>query len=413
MTPGRALIIGGSIGGLLAANLLRRSGWDVSVFERASGDLSDRGAGIGTRDALFTVLRNAGLYLDAAIGVEVRSRLGIDREGRTVHEVPLSSISSAWAAIYRPLRAALPIQCYRSGAHFVRAEQDGETVTVILADGSRAQGELLVAADGLHSAVRAQFLPEAIPRYAGYVSWRVMANEHSVPRALHDIVFDHMVFAFPDEGMMLSTPVPHQEYDTARRCQIVWFLPASQEALALLCTDAEGRRHGLSIPHPLIRPAVVSELRTKAKTMLPDDFAAIVMQCGQPLLHPIFDLESPTLTFGRIVLLGDAAFVARPHVATGITKAALDAQGLVDALAAESSIDAAMARYGRERQEFGRWLVARGCHIGARLMKPLGPSPAMETTALQRMQIVMREYGAAGVVADETITSQGVVGAAM
>jgi 2-polyprenyl-6-methoxyphenol hydroxylase-like FAD-dependent oxidoreductase len=84
MIPGRALIIVGSIGGLLTANLLRRGGWEVTVFERAAGDLSDRGAGIGTRDALFAALQRAGMNLDASIGVAARSRLGIDRTGSAV-----------------------------------------------------------------------------------------------------------------------------------------------------------------------------------------------------------------------------------------------------------------------------------------------------------------------------------------
>jgi 2-polyprenyl-6-methoxyphenol hydroxylase-like FAD-dependent oxidoreductase len=55
----------------------------------------------------------------------------------------------------------------------------------------------------------------------------------------------------------------------------------------------------------------------------------LVPQADQPILSPIFDLESPQIIFDRVVLVGDAAFVARPHVGIGVTKAALDAEGLV------------------------------------------------------------------------------------
>jgi 2-polyprenyl-6-methoxyphenol hydroxylase-like FAD-dependent oxidoreductase len=247
-----------------------------------------------------------------------------------------------------------------------------------------------------------------MPRYAGYVSWRVVADRKTVPPALHAIIFNHMVFYFPDEGLLLSTPVPPHERDGASRCQIVWFHPVSQTKLPVLCTDAEGRRHGLSIPAPLIRPEVVNEMKTGARALLPGDLATVIAQTVQPLMHPIFDLESPKLVFGRVVLLGDAAFVARPHVATGVTKAALDAQTLVDALSAEVDVDAALSRFERGRNDFGQWLVARGRHIGARLATPLASSGDIESARRQRMQIVMREYGAAGVVADQAIASRGV-----
>ena len=54
---------------------------------------------------------------------------------------------------------------------------------------------------------------------------------------------------------------------------------------------------------------------------------------AQIILQPIFDLESPRIAFGRVALVGDAAFVARPHVATGVMKAAIDAESLAEALA--------------------------------------------------------------------------------
>ena len=64
----RALVIGGSVGGLFAAHLLRQAGWHVRVFERAAGDLGDRGTGIGTREELFAVMRRIGLAADALAG---------------------------------------------------------------------------------------------------------------------------------------------------------------------------------------------------------------------------------------------------------------------------------------------------------------------------------------------------------
>ena len=63
----RALVIGGSVGGLFAACLLREIGWDVAVFEKSAGDLSGRGAGLGLSSELFAVMRRAGAEMNPTI----------------------------------------------------------------------------------------------------------------------------------------------------------------------------------------------------------------------------------------------------------------------------------------------------------------------------------------------------------
>src|SRR5215470_1874036 len=84
----RALVVGGSVGGLFAAHLLRSVGWDVEVFERSAGDLASRGTGIGAADALFAVIQRIGVPLDASVGISVRSQICLDRGGNIVAEVP-------------------------------------------------------------------------------------------------------------------------------------------------------------------------------------------------------------------------------------------------------------------------------------------------------------------------------------
>src|ERR1700761_8443231 len=115
MTEQRALIVGGSVGGLFAAHLLRRCGYDVAVFERSGSALADRGASIGTRPELFEILRSLGIVLDPSAGVAASSRVCLDRQGAITHERAWTSINSAWDRVYRPLRAALPGDLYRDG----------------------------------------------------------------------------------------------------------------------------------------------------------------------------------------------------------------------------------------------------------------------------------------------------------
>jgi 2-polyprenyl-6-methoxyphenol hydroxylase-like FAD-dependent oxidoreductase len=395
----RALVIGGSVGGLFAANLLRTIGWEVTVFERARGDLAGRGAGLGIHEELFAVMRRIGIPAEDSIGVKVCSRIALDRSGNIVSEVPLRGVFSAWDRIYRALKKALPAQCHRSGMQLERFDQDARSVTAVFADGSRAEGDLLVGADGVRSTVRRLLMPEVEPRYAGYVDWRGVVEEDDAPAAMHALIFHHMTFCFPDGELAFSMPIAPDD-DTrwsGRRCQFVWCRPVDYEiTLPQMCTDASGRRHGISIPSPLIRPKLIRDLKEHAEARLAPQIAALVARAPQPILQAIFDLESPRMAFGRVVLLGDAAFTARPHVGMGVTKAALDAQGLADALVASGGdVAGALARYDRERRAVGSLLVARGRRLGAYIDAQRRPPGGLQT--------IMHEWGAAGVIDGEPI----------
>lgn len=399
MARGRALIVGGSVGGLFAAHFLRAIGWDVSVVERSSGALADRGASIGTRDELFAALRRLGISLDPSAGVAARSRICLDAGGRVVAELPIASVSSAWDRIYRPLRAALPDKAYRAGQRVERVESGPNGVAALFADGARDEADLLIAADGIHSTLRRQFLPEAEPRYAGYVAWRGVIEESALTHEEHGLLFGRMCFCLPAGELLLAIGMPGRDADTRpgkRRYYWIWFRAADREhGLPLLCTDETGHCHGTSIPPALVRRAVLAELRGAAEVRLPPSLTAIIHRTVHPFPHGIFDFESPRLVFGRVAVLGDAAFVARPHVGAGVTKAALDAQCLAESLDAESDIAAALHRYERERSAFGRALVARGRHLGAYLearSSVSGGTPMGERDPVT----VLAEYGSAG-----------------
>src|SRR5215470_12798275 len=100
MPKPRALIIGGSLGGLIAAHLLRSVGWDAVVYERNAEDLLSRGAGIGTHPHLIEILRRAGIAFDDSMGVKVGTVLALDRDGTVALKKDTVRVMSGWARLY-------------------------------------------------------------------------------------------------------------------------------------------------------------------------------------------------------------------------------------------------------------------------------------------------------------------------
>src|ERR1700675_3611010 len=129
MSKPRALVIGGSLGGLLVAHLLRRTGWDAVVFERNEDELASRGVGLGTHPQLIAILRRAGVAFDETMGIKVPKVICLDRDGKRIVEQPAVRPMSGWARLYRALRGALPAQIYRLGKALCRVEQDRDGVT--------------------------------------------------------------------------------------------------------------------------------------------------------------------------------------------------------------------------------------------------------------------------------------------
>jgi 2-polyprenyl-6-methoxyphenol hydroxylase-like FAD-dependent oxidoreductase len=405
--PGRhrALIIGGSIGGLLAGHLLHRAGWDVTIFERSAGDLADRGAGLGISADLLDVMRSIGLRIRRSFAFEVRRSIWLDQHGAIAFESPRGANGSAWSIIYQPLKAAFPAERYRAGMTLTRVEPVEDGVTAIFADGTRERGDLLVAADGVFSTVRRQFLPDVEPRSAGYIAWRGLLDEKDLPPAAQEFLLERCAFSFPEGEMVVSLPVPGIGNDTRaghRRYYFIWYRPAAPEQQRALFTDASGRSHGVSIPPTLIRPEFIAEMKAAARANLSPLLADIVTRAPLPLLQSIADMEAPQLVFGRVALLGDSAFVARPHVVAGVTKAALDAKGLADALDANAGdIDTALAQYERARSEFGRAIVGHSRFLGTYLEAQLKPLSERRGAELQRdPKQLMRDYGAPHLVRD-------------
>jgi 2-polyprenyl-6-methoxyphenol hydroxylase-like FAD-dependent oxidoreductase len=180
-----------------------------------------------------------------------------------------------------------------------------------------------------------------------------------------------MTFCLPPGEQCLGYPVAGPENDLRpehRRYNLVWYRPADEATeLQQLLTDESGVTHAISIPPPLIRRAAIGAMRAAAERLIAPQLREIVRLIAEPILQPIYDLAIPKMAFGRVVILGDAAFVARPHVAAGVSKAADDAVALSDALAATGDVIGALERFEAARLTIGHRIIERARHLGAYL----------------------------------------------
>ncbi len=366
---GRVIVIGGSIAGLLAGNLFHRLGWDVEVFERTVGDLEGRGAGITILPGLVSGFQAAGVNEpEQSFGIVLPTRAALDKSGRIVAERPFPQTMTSWNRLYDMLKNVFPAERYRMGMTLERVEQNENKVTACFASGERVEAHLLIGADGLRSTVRSQFLPEVKPYYPGYIAWRCLTDEADLSPSTHATMFDRYIVCVVPGQQGIGYVVPGPDYSTEpgrRQLNVVWYHPVAENDLARMMTDDSGRYFPNGIPPALLSSRIKQEMVAKAPQLLAPQFAEAVQRARLHFFQPIVDVVMPRLVFGRVVLIGDAAFVARPHVAMGIPKCAGDALALVEAIK-QGGRDwlPALKHFEATRLRTGRAIVERGKYLG-------------------------------------------------
>ena len=373
----RAIIVGGSIGGLFAGNILSKNGWEVDILEKAKVNLASRGTGIARHTELENILTDLGLPPDESVGIAVRGRTAFNRKGQIIAEYPLHQRLGAWNKVFEPLYNIFPRNRYHKGHKFIGLEKNLQYTRVFTSTGKHFDADVIIGADGFSSAVRRYIDPEICPKYSGYVGWRGISEELKLSDNFRRNLFSHYAFLFLPQSLLIGYPIAGNDGSIevgSRRYNYLWYYPTTEEKLKDLLTDNEGYFHSDGIPPSLIKGDHITDIMKIANKIMPKNFIDIVTKASTTMFQPIYDVMSEKIVSENIVLIGDAAFVARPHVGIGVLKAAQDAVSLANALIDNSVTSDALTTYALERFEPGRQAVIHGRNLGSfierRLDKP-------------------------------------------
>lgn len=354
-------VVGGSIGGLCAGIALRGIGCDVEIYERAQGPMTSRGAGIVVRHPLLRLLRDGGAPELPMTTCRYRNTLLPDGGDGLRTEAALRF--SSWSAIHETLRAAFPEAHYQHGCTLTGFDQTASGVLARFAEQGAVEADMLICAEGSRSETRRRLLPEVHPLYTGYVAWRGTVEEASAPPQLVRF-FDHSftICAGRSGGHILCYFIPGANAATEagrRQLNWVWYVsvPRGPE-LERLLRDKSGMLHESSVSAGMVPADVTAEVHAMAERELHPCFAELVQRTPEPFIQAIIDVAVPRMAIGRVCLLGDAAFVLRPHPAAATAKAAADATALAEALMAEpADLPVALAAWETRQLKLGSALM--------------------------------------------------------
>lgn len=366
------IIMGGSLGGLTAALVLRDAGCDVQVYERSHRPLVGQGAGIVLNPATVRYFTEKKALDIADISIASHWVRYLDQQGNIADEKPYLYRFSSYNALYRGLLSCFATDRYHLGEEIISFAQDNDRVHVQLASGGSEQCDLLVCADGIRSTGLKLLLPAVSPAYAGYIAWRGTIGEGELQPHTFATLCEAITYYLLPKGHVLIYPIPVVDaaHGTTRTyINWLWYrnVPQGPE-LDSLRTDKEGVLREVSLYPGTVQERFIAQLREDAVSSLPQSLAEVVCRTVQPFLQLIVDRDVTRMAFERVCLIGDAAFVARPHAAAGTAKAAEDAWKLGEAVKkADGDVVNALNSWEPAQLQLGRAVLARTREAGRRL----------------------------------------------
>ena len=351
-------IIGGGIGGLCTAVTLQKQGFSVQVYE-ANPIFLPIGAGIGIGSNALQALMEIGIGEDVfANGHILHTQIFQNQYGKPLNVIDFTVLKKLYgqenitihrADLHRTFLEALKPNTLHFNKKCIAVEQNDAQATVLFEDGTAETVDLLIAADGIHSPIRQQLVPDSIPRYAGYTCWRgITENEGRVDEYTSTELWS-------TKGRFGMAPM--------KNGLVYWFACINTAPRNPQFQKLTSQKIGDLFDHfPKVVHSIITN--TPLKNILHHDLSDI-----KPLRQ---------FVFGRVVLLGDAAHATTPNMGQGAGQAIEDAIVLGNGFKQFEHVDKVLAFYEEKR-------VARTAKV-IRLSRQIGAIAQIQSRPLARVR---------------------------
>lgn len=350
---GKIAIIGGGIAGVTTAIALEQKGFSCVVYE-AAAELKEIGAGLGLAANAMMAFERLGIAAKIIAAGRILPVFSIlDEKGKRITYTDSFKNSRRFQAdnftFHRGKLHQVLLSQVRNTPVFTQKKcisirEIGEHITLQFADGTEADADYLVVADGIHSAIRQQLLPQSKPRYAGYTCWRAVVDNSQLK-------IDQNTETWGSKGRFGFIPLANNE--------LCWFACINSSHAG----NEEYKHYTLAMLQDNFKDYHADVINT-LKATKPENL----------IWNDIFDLEPVSqYAFGRIVLIGDAAHATTPNLGQGACQAVEDAVVLADEMSTSGSIEAAFRNFEQRRLKRTHAVVKHSRRLGriAQMSNPL------------------------------------------
>jgi 2-polyprenyl-6-methoxyphenol hydroxylase-like FAD-dependent oxidoreductase len=363
--PPTAIVVGGSLAGLMTSLTLSRVGVKVTLLERSGPDRT-RGGGLLVSDGLVERVTGWGLA-----------------PGTRPVPTTLTGGMHSWHTIFTALYSAVehdPGVTVVHNARVTAADQDDNAAWATTDDARVFSGDVVIGADGHRSVVRAAVDPEhPDATFAGYLVWLATMEEENLPAALSgNRSFDQNVFLGDDNAMLLGGSFPGEGGGTERGHRTIGWAVYDSTHNDLLYRNGNVRdsvvHHSVSADE--IPDDLDQHLARIGRGRWPNKWTELMhaaLRAGRVIGTPISEYVPAKVVNGRLAIVGDAAHVATPMTGAGFTEALDDAEALADAIATAArhefnarAATAALLRYEKTRLRSARSSVQFGQNFSKR-----------------------------------------------
>jgi 2-polyprenyl-6-methoxyphenol hydroxylase-like FAD-dependent oxidoreductase len=337
------IIVGGGICGLSLALNLQARGIGCQVYERAP-EIKPLGVGITLLPHAMRELSALGLGDKLLLaGIENRESCFFNRFGQLIYKEPRGKFAGyqqpevgihrgrLHVILYEAVLERLGSDAVKTGYECTGVSQTETGATAHFASGESASGDVVIACDGFHSAVRKQFYPDDKVAFAGINTWRGVTRRKPILGGR-----TYMRVGSINTGKIVIYPIVDDVDDQGRQL-INWMAEIKRDT-----TDQNDWN----------KPGDLADFFSIYENWRFDwlDVAQMIADADQILEYPMVDKDPiARWTFGRVTLAGDAAHPMYPRGSNGAAQAAIDARVLTDALVAQDDARAALQAYDAAR----------------------------------------------------------------